>query len=1602
VGKFNPIDEILHVLKMQAKGRQSYYFKKLHTTISEAAKARAEELTMKRGIITCMTYLERKKQLVFCTSNGFLSFWDAEKGCLVGFVSTGNAHIGICVCNDADCILTWPDETGDTVYRVWDINTRKLRCTIDKHRSRALNAIEVGRHRCVVSSTIDREVIVWPTYQLKKVNFSSARDNYLRGHNHAITSLLYAPDRDLLFGSGFDYDIYAWDVASQLLTFKLSGHRAGIASIFLMYTPTERVGSVDEEGVLKVWNIDRSESNICEVLYSLTVERNFEGTAVMDSTCCFNEGSTIAVLADNLYFVDRMFASSSEARPLPNAICVSHSSDIVCFVTSKVFSTASLVRGSNCRRYEILCDERIEETSRLSLPKHNALKEISGKRQDLQAQDRPFEKLDEITAVVSDPTGKKLIVGTSSGHLFIYDTASFGLLTKINLDVTFYREQGAITALAFVGRDELVVAGFAGGAVVVCVGCFRNNDAANAVLVPRASKIEAASSFSVSETEQSDVAWTCNPVPSGGRPRLSPALLRCNAAVHESNIVSIAVSEDYNLIAVAGGDGTVRLLDYLSLQAMAVYSAPRIDSKVVEVVQITFLEHAPILIGVDSMGRITLWSCPPMECNWVLTWSSKYRFSGAKDAMFDENDDHQLHSISGQLHTNPLDGSGNSLWSVKSAAWNVEEIDKSEDCKPSNVNCDFGVTALFARWHWSIIVGDEHGSLFVFDVTQVVHDICINASELAPVVMHSPKSAYQQHHLRNFRENVEGNRLRNIEHQLKIPIGSNMCRTNIMMKDLIGFRGTTISSVRLHRCWDAFGVGGVAAIHVLQSSKGTFPATPTTSTEWRSLEPYGILTASDRGDLKLWSWSGSYIGQMTENDASICDQEANLTEELNANTTAGNITDPEAEVTIDNLIIDGDVTNAVLVAKEVSSRAGSFRPSGWNLSQLMPIDEVAGNAKRGYFLSRADALLLWVRFYLKRTQVLDPANGVDDDGFQSTHSLVEADNLKVNELFKSLDQRSHFEWFYKTMDDELQADNQMSILASIRAFSEHDDRKAMGRSFLDRRRQVAQAADTNLHSTMGSSECKVKFPHYFQEQQHNLRKPHSSDQFQDDLVNLSNNTITGASTGRRSSLFQLTNDTNYRGELDKSIRDTSRAAYLQIAKQGYTSVEFTSPHETNNSETKNADVLAKFVPDVKTIRAKKMMRPSSANSIPKSASSNLNTFCKSPEAPKKANYNDLNRIDSIISNIEKLSHPFGRLERDFSQDQRDDSLIGDKPSSHSLQARILKFQKTVEEDINPRATSAYSKRKLSKAIDSGSKLDLMASSSKLPSTAPLIHKRMGSERDTLYSERGRTRYGPYKARDVHLFIDFLDRLDGAAHGFLEGRAASDLRTYPVELVLNQPEILRKPVMARELIRLSGANNSIVTLSDLLSLLFPHASSAEKQRMRSLTIARRAFSQFVAMLSSPSNAMTSQNEANGVIDVSSVQDKTSYMAEGTTLLGKMNKSLSRLNGVKSPAKAKSQPLKASWREPLDGWSVPREYLMKLKKELDLLFDVETGTITGNDVSEIFKWHPRLKGANAFQNTEMYVRSLGYTLQDEFNGAMVADLLTAGFRLSVVEK
>lgn len=238
---------------------------------------------------------------------------------------------------------------------------------------------------------------------------------------------------------------------------------------------------------------------------------------------------------------------------------------------------------------------------------------------------------------LADPTGKKLFIGTTGGKIFIYDTSSFGLLTQIKGEIPTNRSHGAVVSLLFIPQDELLIAAYAAGAVRVLLGCHRTVEEAEVAIARSAAAVAEArklmiaqdrekndkmmnrpgspgspesqdgtKTFDVEEPSVTPSMINC-PLPVGGKPHPHPVLIRRNDAVHEQMILAMAVSREYGLVAVAGDDGSVRILDYFSLRAVSVVSAPMVGERVTECHHLAFTPRLPVLFGAGK--RNTVYTC---------------------------------------------------------------------------------------------------------------------------------------------------------------------------------------------------------------------------------------------------------------------------------------------------------------------------------------------------------------------------------------------------------------------------------------------------------------------------------------------------------------------------------------------------------------------------------------------------------------------------------------------------------------------------------------------------------------------------------------------------------------------------------------------------------------------------------------------------------------------------------------------------------------------------------------------------------------------------------------------------------------------------------
>ena len=137
----------------------------------------------------------------------------------------------------------------------------------------------------------------------------------------------------------------------------------------------------------------------------------------------------------------------------------------------------------------------------------------------------------------------------------MFDATTLGLVCQLSHEelLTGRDYHGAVISMKYADGDELLFVALVGGVLKVYSGCHRSIS----------SDVKSSIEDNMSSLTGFDVKW-CD-LCSGGQAPTSPQLLRANFGVHESNIIAMDVSEGMGLVAIAGADGTVRILDYYTL-----------------------------------------------------------------------------------------------------------------------------------------------------------------------------------------------------------------------------------------------------------------------------------------------------------------------------------------------------------------------------------------------------------------------------------------------------------------------------------------------------------------------------------------------------------------------------------------------------------------------------------------------------------------------------------------------------------------------------------------------------------------------------------------------------------------------------------------------------------------------------------------------------------------------------------------------------------------------------------------------------------------------------------------------------------------------------
>jgi hypothetical protein len=672
-----PVTEAKKLLKHQSVQKTTYYEKSQYDKESNNLKATERELDDSKGNILDCCYIDHMKTIIFSSSHGYLFYMDCSYGFKDTFLhavvpssssSSGNLgstskkgedlykiqHFvkslyplyGLLYSSVLDMVVGYPGEGSENTFEIYDPTTRQLKYQIKKHESKILSLCEVildkahpMKDHYFVSSSIDKKVIMWPTAVMSQMiqNSSTAKrllrvadiiDYELRGHNHAISCLVYAKSNEILFGCGFDYEIIGWDPFSRDICMKFIGHFKSLISLQIAYIPEEKLLSLDDSGVLKVWNINKDLGVYGNQESSVTLLCT-QPPNIKDFATTYETGKGIAILAEKVYYLNIETSDlADELKPLsggigicPTAgrlwtifrstihlydICNSKKIKKIPFLDPDRISSAdelvsnlkhgnssSGTDGDVANGTELKMVEPIKRPASASHKKNDDIPHSHKKKDDKDITNvKYFSRIDikdTITAITTDCHGKKVFLGTRDGRILLFDSFTFGLLKQLTheLEDNAFSQQGAVVGLEYINRDELLVAVYDNGAVKIYSGCLRSAiidestaSSSSSDSVPEKKTSTAvpfsSSSSSSHHNEEEGGSGFMNSFfgcPGGKAPPKQSLLRESDLGfIQDHSIKSLAVSVDHNIVATLSKTGLIFIYDYLTLEFITCFS----------------------------------------------------------------------------------------------------------------------------------------------------------------------------------------------------------------------------------------------------------------------------------------------------------------------------------------------------------------------------------------------------------------------------------------------------------------------------------------------------------------------------------------------------------------------------------------------------------------------------------------------------------------------------------------------------------------------------------------------------------------------------------------------------------------------------------------------------------------------------------------------------------------------------------------------------------------------------------------------------------------------------------------------------------------------
>jgi WD40 repeat protein len=240
-----------------------------------------------------------------------------------------------------------------------------------RHHNAFINdIIVVESHNFILACDLDGIISLW---NLNTLEFKQD----LRGHLKGVLSLCWLEEKNLLLSSGYEHEVYIWDIVVGKKINSLQGHSQSLIGIKI-FPGTPQIISGDVSGIFKVWDI-RS-MNLVQT-FSIPTSINKRANSFVVTTV---NKKRIIIGADKVYFYD--YEESKEGNLADSKSCIA-------VLYNDVFNTFVTAHIDSIKIWKVETGELI-----------NVFRELTNK---------------EISAVCFDYRKRKLFIGDVEGNLIL-------------------------------------------------------------------------------------------------------------------------------------------------------------------------------------------------------------------------------------------------------------------------------------------------------------------------------------------------------------------------------------------------------------------------------------------------------------------------------------------------------------------------------------------------------------------------------------------------------------------------------------------------------------------------------------------------------------------------------------------------------------------------------------------------------------------------------------------------------------------------------------------------------------------------------------------------------------------------------------------------------------------------------------------------------------------------------------------------------------------------------------------------------------------------------------------------------------------------------